>query len=294
MIHYLTIPEELFLLTVNEKTGRTASVKSKKFDILLAASILMDLALHHRIDTDMNYVMLDNPEPTGHPLLDQALEIITNAPVQEKITHWLLKLSEKAVHFRKLLVSGLIEKGLVKMDKERVFLGFSSKKYPSLIHNEEIIEVKTRVRELVFGDDLPEFRDVVIISIAWYGGLLNLIFSEEEIAKCHSRIELLAKMDLIGQAVSKSMKELTLSIIFSIHAKEILGIKSPEEKLEDLVEEMKTLMHIRDENDLPDWLRKGADQYKKTLDFIKETGTNEIVFNPKTGKYGLKIWAGLR
>lgn len=294
MTHFLIIPEELFLLTVNEKTGRTASVKSRKFDILLAASILMDLALHNRIDTDMEYVIPDNQEPTGHPLLDQALEMIRNSSEQKTIIYWLLRLSERAVQDRKLLVSGLIEKGLLKMDKERVFLGFSSKKYPSLINDEEIIEVKTRVRGLVFGNDLPDFRDVIIISIAWYGGLLNLIFSEEEIVKYRPRIEMLAKMDLIGQAVSKSLKELTLSIIFSMHTKEILGIKSPEEKLDDLIGEMKALMHIEDENNLPDWLRKGTIQYQRTLNFIKETGTSEIVYNPLTGKYGLKIWAGLR
>jgi len=294
MTHFLTIPEELFLLTVNEKTGRTASVKSRKFDILLAASILMDLALHNRIDTDMEYVIPDNQEPTGHPLLDQALEMIRNSSDQKTIIYWLLRLSERAVQDRKLLVSGLIEKGLLKMDKERVFLGFSSKKYPSLVKDKEIIEVKTRIRDLVFSTDLPDFRDVVIISIGWYGGLLNLIFSEEEIEKYQIRIEMLAKMDLIGQAVSKSLKELTLSIIFSMHAKEILGIKSPEEKLEDLIGEMKALMHIEDENNLPDWLRKGTIQYQKTLTFIKETGTSEIVYNPLTGKYGLKIWAGLR
>jgi hypothetical protein len=77
-------------------------------------------------------------------------------------------------------------------------------------------------------------------------------------------------------------------------AKEILGIKTPEEKLDELVEEMKALMHIVKDDDLPGWLRKGTDQYRKTMDYIRETGTNEIVFNAKTGKYGLKAGAGQR
>jgi len=291
MTTFLTIPEELFLLTVNEKTGRKASLKSRKFDILLAAAILMDLALHHRIDTDMDHVIPDRLEPTGHVLLEEAFEIIKKAPAQEKIGYWLLKFSEKASHFRELLVSGLVEKGLLKMDRERVFLGFSSKIYPILIKDQEIVEVKTRVRDLVFSNELPDFRDVVIISIAWYGGLMDLILTDGEIASYRSRIELLAKMDLIGQAVSKSLKELTLAIVFSIRAKEILGIKPPEEKLEELVEEMKALMKISHDDDLPEWLRKGSAQYLKTLDFIRETGTNEIVFNGRTGKYGLKAGA---
>ncbi|MEI7981471.1 MAG: GPP34 family phosphoprotein [Bacteroidota bacterium] len=294
MDHLLTIPEELFLLTVNENTGRRAFVKSKKFDFMLSASILMDLALHNRIDTDPDDVIPDRPDPTGHPLLDAALELIRNTPEQQKISWWLLRLSENAGRYREMLVSGLVGKGLLKMEKERVFLGFTTSRYPILIRDREVKEVKTRIRELIFSNDLPDFRDVVIISLAWYGGLLNLFLREEEIRANLERIEKLAKLDLIGQAVSKSMREITRSIVLSMVAKDILGIKTPEEKLEELVEELKALMHIGRDADLPEWLRKGTDQYRKTLDYIRETGTNEIVFNAKTGQYGLKAGAGQR
>jgi hypothetical protein len=49
------------------------------------------------------------------------------------------------------------------------------------------------------------------------------------------------------------------------------------------------VMQITADSDLPDWLRKGTDQYQKTLSYIKETGTREILFNPKTGRYGIKM-----
>jgi hypothetical protein len=294
MENMLTIPEELFLLTVNEKTGRKAIVKSMKFDVLLAAAILMELALRNRIDTDLDFLIPDNPENTGIAVLDQALEIIRSTPSQENITYWLIRLAEKAPRFRAALVSGLISKGLLRMDREKVFLGFSSKSYPMPVNDREIFEVKTRVRKLVIGTELPDFRDMVIVSIAWYGGLLNLIFTEDEILLFQNRIEQLAKMDLIGQAVNKSLKDLTLSIVFSMRTREIMGIKSAEEKLADMVDEMKSLMQIEKEEDLPEWLRMGTAQYNETLDYIKKTGTSEIFFNPKTKKYGLKTWAGLR
>jgi len=287
----LSIPEELFLLTVNEKTGRKAFLKSKKFDLLLSASLLMDLALRNRIDTDLNNIIPDRPEPTGNPLLDTVLDLIQHSGEQQKITWWLLKLTEKSARYRELLVTGMVEKGLLKMEKERVFLGFSSTKYPILIKDQEVTEVKTRLKNLIFSDELPDFRDVVIISLAWYGGLLNLILPGEEIEGNLGRIEQLARMDLIGQAVSASMHELSRSILRSVITKDILGIKSPEEKLEELVEELKALMHIENDADLPDWLKKGTGQYLQTLNYIKETGTNEIVFNAKTGKYGLKAGA---
>ncbi|MCK9220147.1 MAG: GPP34 family phosphoprotein [Bacteroidales bacterium] len=291
MDKFLTIPEELYLLTVNEKTGRRAFLKSKKFDILLSAAILMDLALQNRIDTDIDHIIPDRMEPTGDVLLDSALQLIRETPEQQKISWWLLTLSEKAVRYREMLVAGLVEKGLLRMEQEHVFLGFTTKKYPILIQDQEIIEVKSRIKALIFNNDIPEFRDMVIISIAWYGGLFDLFINESQIRQYQARIEQLARMDMIGQAVSKSMHKLTHSILLSIAAKEILGIKTPEEKLEELVEELKALMHIVNDADLPEWVQKGTDQYRKTLDYITKTGTNEIVFNTKTGQYGLKVSA---
>ncbi len=293
MDHLLTIPEELFLLTVNDLTGRRAFLRSKKFDILLAAAILMDLALHNRIDTDLDFVIPDRPEPTGHRLLDSALEQIRKTTERQKINWWLINLADKGARFREILVSGLVEKGLLKLEREHVFLGFASNKYPILIHDQEVIEVKTRIKALIFNNDLPDFRDVVIISVAWHGGLLDLILSGEEIQKHRNRIEQLARMDLIGQAVSKSMQEATRSIVLVMRAKDVLGFRSPEEKLEELVEELKALMHIEQDKDMPEWLRKGTEQYLKTLEFIRETGTNEIVFNSKNGLYALKAGANI-
>jgi hypothetical protein len=292
MEHLLTIPEELYLLTVNNQTGRRAFLKSKKYDILLSASILMDLALHNSIDTDPDFVFPYKPEPTGHRLLDMALEQVQQIGEKQKISWWLLRLAESGSQFREILVSGLVQKGLLRMERERVFLGFTSNTYPILVNDQEVTEVKTRVKKLVFSDELPDFRDMVIVSAAWYGGLLDLILSGEEISANRERIEQLARMDFIGQAVSKSMQEVTRSILSKMHAREVLGIRTPEEKLDELVEEMKTLMHIEEEKDLPVWLQRGTLQYVKTLDFIRETGTGEIVFHEKTGKYGLKAGAG--
>lgn len=290
----LTIPEELFLLTVNENTGRKPLIRSKKFDILLSAAILMELALINRIDTDPELVIPDRNEPTGISFLDETIDLINRSPKNEKIIWWIQRLSEKAARFRKMLVSGLVYKGILKTEKERVFLGFTTRTYPIVIHDNQVIEVKTRVRELLSGDQFPEIRDVVIISMAWYGGLLNLMMEEEEIKKHQQRIEQLARMDLVGQAITRSMKEFTLPQAITLRTRELLEGKSAEEKMDDLVEEMKVLMQVGEEANLPEWLRKGTPQYEKTIGYIRKTGTNNISFNTKTGEYGLKIWTGLR
>lgn len=289
--YILTIPEELFMLTINSKKGRRAFLQSKKFDVLLSAAILMELALENRIDSDLIHIIPDRAEPTGHPMLDEALQEILLSAEPKKINSWIVNFAGKGTHFREMLVFELLETGLIRMEREYVFLGFSSAKYPILVQDKEVVEVKTRIRSLIFSNDLPDLRDVVIVSLAWYGGILDLILSSGEIEQYQSRIEQLASMDLIGQAVSKSMHEVTRSILSVMRTRELFGNRTPEEKLEDLVEELKALMHIEHDSDLPDWLRKGSVQYQKTLEYIRKTGTNEIVYNTLTGQYGLKAGA---
>ncbi|MDD5508383.1 MAG: GPP34 family phosphoprotein [Bacteroidales bacterium] len=286
----LTIPEEIYLLPVHKTGGQKIDFKHKKFEITLAASILMDLALRNRIDTDLEHIIPDQGTPTGDALLDEVMEWIFQAPRQESITYWLIRITERAEHIRQSVLESLLRKKILKVRKQHIFLGYASKKYP-VADDRQIKEIKSRVRDLVMGNDLPELRDMVIISLACYGGLLNFIFSEEEIILRKHRIEQLAKMDLIGQAITRSVKELTFSVVASMRTKDLLGIKSPVEKLDELVEEMKSLLQIDNDEDLPEWLRKGTGQYLKTLSYIEETCTNEIVFNASTGKYALKIWS---
>lgn len=264
--------------------------KHKKFEVTLSAAILMELALQNRIDADLEYIFPDQTTPTGNALLDEVLDWIILSPKQETITHWIIRITEYSDRIRKIILESLIRKKVLSIRKERIFLGFSSNQYP-VVAEKEIKEIKSRIRDLVTGNDLPELRDMVIISLAYYGDLLNFIFTEDEIQKYKNRIEQLAKMDLIGQAISRSVKEMAFMVVATIHARELLGMKSAVEKMDDLVGEMKSLLQIEKDEDLPEWLRKGTEQYGKTISFIEETGTNEIVYNTKTGKYGLKIWS---
>ncbi|MBP6978501.1 MAG: GPP34 family phosphoprotein [Bacteroidales bacterium] len=287
---FLTIPEEVYLLPIHKRGGQKMDFKHKKFEVTLSAAILMELALQNRIDADLEYIFPDQTTPTGNALLDEVLDWIILSPKQETITHWIIRITEYSDRIRKIILESLIRKKVLSIRKERIFLGFSSNQYP-VVAEKEIKEIKSRIRDLVTGNDLPELRDMVIISLAYYGDLLNFIFTEDEIQKYKNRIEQLAKMDLIGQAISRSVKEMAFMVVATIHARELLGMKSAVEKMDDLVGEMKSLLQIEKDEDLPEWLRKGTEQYGKTISFIEETGTNEIVYNTKTGKYGLKIWS---
>ncbi len=283
MTHFLTIPEEIYLLGLNEE-GEPLQSFSYRRNIVIAGAVLMDLALQNRIDTDIKNIIPDNTQPTGDYVLDEVLNDIKNSGKPRQITSWLAEISHRVPVLKDAILTNLIRKGVLKVENQQVLWFFHKRKYP-VVEDNEITEVMERIRKSVFSGDIPDFRDIVIISLIFNGDMLELVFDKNEIGKYSNRIEQLAKMDLVGQAVSKSMKELTLSVSLAMKTKELLGIKNTREKMDELVETMKEKLNVEKDEDLPDWLQKGTEQYKKTLQFIEETGTNEIIYDPYAKKY---------
>ncbi len=282
MGHFLTIPEEILLLSIDESGG--ISSESKTIDVVLASAILMDLAIRKRIDTDLNYLIHVDGTPTSDAILDDALTFLFDNKDQKAPVFWITQLGLRADGYKEDLLASLVLKRVLKVENKKILWMFASRKYP-VIGNKELKEVKTRVRELIFSKELPDLHDMAIVSLASYGGLLEFLFSPEEIDQYKTRIEQIAKMDLIGQAIGKALHELSLSFQFSSKAKAMLGIKTPEQKLEALVDAIKTKYRIKNDTDLPDWLRKGTAQYKKTLEFIEKEGTADIYYHAGKQQY---------
>ena len=281
MENFLTIPEEILLLSVNETGG--VIPHDKNFEVVLSASILMDLALSNRLDSDLEKLILVSNAPLNDILLDESLEMIFSKKETQNPSYWISQLAVRSKEFTEFIITSLILKKVLKVENQKLLWVFSKRKYP-LVNDKEIKEVKLRVREIVFSNDIPDLRDIVIISLLHYGNLLPLVFTESEIGKYKSRIEKIAMMDLIGQAISKSLT-VFVSTKISLAPKSVKGKKTPEEKLIQLVNEMKEKFRIADDKDLPSWLRKGTEQYQKTLDFIEETGTSEIYYHWKKEQY---------
>ncbi|MEI6577089.1 MAG: GPP34 family phosphoprotein [Bacteroidota bacterium] len=285
MSQFLSIPEEIFLLAIEDNGG--ISPHSKALDAVLASAVLMDLAIRNRIDSDLEYLIPVRNEACSDLFLDEALHIIFESTEKKSPAYWVARLGMRADEFKEMLISSLVVKRILKVENQKVLWLFSSRKYP-VVGDTELKEVKTRIRDLVFSNALPDLQDMAIVSLIHYGNMESLVFSDAEIIGNKARIEQIARMDLIGQSISKALHELAPGFHLSAKAKEMLGVKTPQEKLDQLVEEVKIKYHITKDSDLPDWLQKGTAQYHKTLEFIEQTGTNDIYYHHVKGEYFLK------
>jgi len=285
MSKFLSIPEEILLLAVEDSGG--INPHSKTLDAVLASAVLMDLAIRNRIDTDLDDLIPVRNESCNDLVLDEALSSIFEGKDKKSPAYWIARLGVRAEEFKEMLFSSLLVKRILKVENQKVLWFFASRKYP-LIGDAEVKEVKSRIRDLVFSSDLPDLQDMAIVSLIYYGNMLPMVFTETEISTFHARIEQLARMDLIGQAIGKALLELAPGFHIASKAMELLGIRTSQEKLDELVDEVKAKYHITNDEDLPDWLRRGTPQYHKTLAFIEESGTNDIYYHHLKGEYVIK------
>jgi len=285
--YFLNVPEEIALLALDEDGEIHPKIKSPKFDIVIASAILMDLALRHQIDTDMENVIPDKLQPIGDPILDVVIEEIEKYGKPLPIKDWIAELSIMGQFFRDEIITSLVAKKVLKIENKKVLWMFSKRVYP-LVNDQEIKEVRARIRDMVFSDEIPDPKDIVILSILKHADLLDVLFTNKEISDYKERINQIAKMDMIGLAIGEELDNFKLSDIKNFFTNED---KTPEEMLEEHVRELKEKFRITDNSKLPEWLRKGTPQYEKTLEFVREKGTGDVTYNHRTGIYFVNTYS---
>ena len=72
----LTFAEEIVLLLLDDKSGKFVPTPIWSRKCALAGAVLMDLALHGRIDTDLRKLVVVDRSPVGDDLLDPILATI--------------------------------------------------------------------------------------------------------------------------------------------------------------------------------------------------------------------------
>ncbi len=208
----LRIVEEILLLLVDTERGDIrASFSPRSRDIALAGAVLMDLALENRIDTDLENLVPLDPTPLGDELLDPTLSDIAQASGTHSTAYWIGRTAERGDQLRQATTDRLIDRGILEAESNGlVFLSrlvSRARRYPSDSPGQSTEDVQSRVMRQLFGDDLPDPRDIVIISLAAACGVFERILSREELADVAERIDLISRMELIGRTVAAAVSQ---------------------------------------------------------------------------------------
>ena len=208
----LTFAEEIVLLLLDDRTGEFVSAPVWSRKCALAGAVLMELALHGRIDTDLRKLVVVDRSPVGDDLLDPVLATIVAEEETHDARHWVERMAEeRSDRIQSQALARLVERGILESEGGRLLFVLRARRYP-VIDGKAEREVKLRIMHVLFSDDIPGPRDIVIICLADACRIFGRIMTETEVERARERIELVRRMDLIGQAVSSAIRDLEWSV----------------------------------------------------------------------------------
>ena len=208
----LSFTEELLLLLHDEDRGGLApGLAPHSLNTVLAGAVLMGLALENRIDTDLEHLILVDDTPLEDDLLDPTLADIARDTEVRDASYWVGQTAKRGDEIRDRALARLVKRGILESESEGVFflsrLVSRSRRYPT-IDGRTVEEVQLRIMRVLFSDEIPDPRDIVIICLADACGIFANILSKSERAEVHDRIAMIRKMDLIGQSVTEAIRKL--------------------------------------------------------------------------------------
>ena len=203
------------LLVLDEGRGELApGMSERSLALALAGSVLMDLALENRIDTDSERLMLVDATPLGEDILDSTLAEIAGAEQEHDTGYWLKRTAERGDGIREAALARLTDRGIVSAEEDGplslVPSVSRSRQYP-IADGQWVDETRLRIMRLLFSDDIPDPRDIGIIALADACGAFRTILTPEEREQVRDRIELLRNLDLIARTMGRAIKELDTS-----------------------------------------------------------------------------------
>ncbi len=212
----LRFAEEIMLLLLDDQDGSFLPIPEWSMQCALGGAVLMDLALADRIDTDLESLILVDKTPTDDPLLDPTLERIAASGDVQGARYWVENTAAYADDIREAALARLVQNGILNREEDRFLWVFRSRRYPTVDGAAER-EVKLRIMGVLLSDEIPDPRDIVIICLCDACGIFNDLLSARELERARARIDQVRKLDLIGQAVAKSVWEIQASLAMAAH-----------------------------------------------------------------------------
>ena len=203
----LRFVEEILLLLLRDDDGKFVNVPQSSMDRAIAGAVLMELAMENRIDTDLENLIVVDTTPVGDDLLDSTLAMIAEGSEDQKdARHWVEQTARQAPAIREATLDRLVERGILEREDDRFLWVFRSRRYP-MVDGQAEREVKLRIMGVLFSNEIPSPRDVVVICLAHACGIFGELLSKREQEQAADRIEQVRKLDLIGQAMTQSIQD---------------------------------------------------------------------------------------
>jgi hypothetical protein len=210
----VTLGEEIMLLSLDDESGEARDRLSAGWGV--ASGTLLELVLAGRVAVENGLLEVTDPSPTGTPLLDERLEMITEwagslprtggGATGAKAKDWLVKDQGKAVE---ATVRSLLDRGLVREHKHRLLGLFPVRRYPEADGAVER-ELRERLTAVVLEGERPDDRTTGLVALLDAAELHRIAFpdlSRKELAeRVKPRMAELAEGHRVGDSLREALR----------------------------------------------------------------------------------------
>lgn len=207
----LTLLEEVVLLAVDEKSGRVRSTREFGASYALVGAVFFDLALARKIDTDTEEIQIIDATPTGNATLDRVLARMAARPDLKTVQEWVEEMFLQRDDLEGEALRSLIERGILRHEQSKLLWVIDVERFP-MVDNKPQQHVKLRLANAILADDIPDTRDIILVSIADQCGLLGYVLSDVELDNRRERIRALTRLETISRKVADAIHALDKSI----------------------------------------------------------------------------------
>ena len=203
----ITIGEEMLLLMLDYDTGwYNTRLPPHSRRNAVSGALLMDLALENRIDTDPQDLFVLDPTPSpGHPQAHVLARIVEEREPRP-IAHWIGVFARDYQALHALLIAQLVQRRiLIRQRSGRLW--FMGIQHQVTDDGRPLRDVRRRIAGVLLSDEIPDPRDVMLISLTQACALWKGLLDEAGLARIEHRISQIAQMDFIGQAVARAIQE---------------------------------------------------------------------------------------
>ena len=200
----LSFAEEIYLLALDEKTGKLMEgAKDPVLGTVLIGAVLTELTFLKKISTDKEHLYILDPSLTKSMILNEVMEIFKEShKEQTTIDRVLQVLAPHAKRIEELVLTELLQKGILKEEDRKVLWIFPDKRYP-IINDKEIVSVEKRIRKILLRESKPSSKDAALISLLHASDLFAKILTPDELDEHADCIAEISEQCDIGEKIDE-------------------------------------------------------------------------------------------
>lgn len=214
-----SLPEEFLLLCLEPESNGFVELRPESEACGIVGAALMDLALRGRVDSDQGALWLVSAELIGDTALDLVIGSLGPKGHRQEPAAAIEACVAQASAVRAAALARLGDVGLT-LEKGRLF----SRRTTSAAAREASLDVRRRLLQVLLSEDLPDARDLCLLSVIEPLGLLPHIVPPGDRDRAEARLALISRLDLVAVEVQSHVTRVRESLSRALLSRGIMFI----------------------------------------------------------------------